>query len=359
MQAQSPGELALLAQRSVRILVVDDNLQEQQILKLKLDGLGASVIQVRHGRMAIMTAQKAEPDIIILDLETSDMPGLEVLRHLKSVKRTSKIPVICLSSSRDDTLRMRAMRLHADWYLSKPFRFSEMLARLRYLAQEMAAAGPASGPANQEDMRRSMMRASVDTLSDVQDIRKALHGLKGYIGADDYYLNSKLEICFRSLVRIESRLKDFRGMTTRRAVPAARLAPFPLGGPLAGSGPAGAPAERESRLQRQESFHEIDLDDDSSHDADASRDSAHEPPHDRAYDVSQEPPADAPTSDGDDSPADSQPFRKDSGRPRHGSPIDDSHIGDTPLSTEIPTDFPEDLDDDMDDGTHGGRGRFD
>ena len=124
MQAQSPGELALLAQRSVRILVVDDNLQEQQILKLKLDGLGASVIQVRHGRMAIMTAQKAEPDIIILDLETTDMPGLEVLRHLKSVKRTSRIPVICLSSSRDDTLRMRAMRLHADCYLSKPFRFS-------------------------------------------------------------------------------------------------------------------------------------------------------------------------------------------------------------------------------------------
>src|SRR5437867_10699173 len=99
MQAQSPGELARLAQRAVRILVVDDNLQEQEILKLKLEGLGAGVIQVRHGRMALMTAQKAEPDIIILDLETTDMPGLEVLRHLKSVKRTSKVPVSRISGS--------------------------------------------------------------------------------------------------------------------------------------------------------------------------------------------------------------------------------------------------------------------
>lgn len=227
MQAQSPGELATLAQRPPRILVVDDNLQEQQILKLKLEGLGASVILVRHGRMAIMSAQKAQPDIVILDLETTDMPGLEVLRHLKSVKRTSGIPVICISNSRDDTHRMRALRLNADWYLSKPFKFSEMLARLRYLAQELAAAGPTSRSA--EDLRKGMMRAAVDTLSDGQDIRRALHGLKGYIGADDYYLNSKLEICFRSLVRIESRLKEFRGLaSTRGSTAGARLAPFPV-----------------------------------------------------------------------------------------------------------------------------------
>ena len=157
MQAQSPGELAALARRSVRILVADDNLQEQQILKLKLEGLGATVILVRHGRMAIMTAQKTQPDIIILDLETTDMPGLEVLRHLKSVKRTSSIPVICISSSRDDTYRMRALRLNADWYLSKPFKFSEMLARLRYLAQELAAAGPTPSNRSYEDLRKSMM----------------------------------------------------------------------------------------------------------------------------------------------------------------------------------------------------------
>lgn len=229
MEPQNPGELAALAQRAVRILVVDDNQQEQQILKLKLEGLGASVIQVRHGRMAIMTAQKAQPDIVILDLETPDMPGLEVLRHLKSVKRTSSIPVICLSNSRDDSYRMRALRLNADWYLAKPFRFSEMLARLRYLAQEMAAAQPARSTPGYEELRKNTMRAAVDTLSDVQDIRKALHGLKGYIGADDYYLNSKLEICFRSLVRIESRLKEFRGLAANRPTPVgARIAPFPL-----------------------------------------------------------------------------------------------------------------------------------
>jgi CheY-like chemotaxis protein len=231
MQAQNPGELAALAQRTVRILVVNDSTQEQQVLKLKLEELGAAVILVRHGRMAIVTTQKAQPDIVVLDLETTDMPGLEVLRHLKSVKRTSSIPVICLSSSRDEAHRMRALRLNADWYLNKPFRFSEMLARLRYLAQEIAAGATSATTPSYEDLRRSTMRSAVDTLTDVQDVRKALHGLKGYIGADDYYLNSKLEICFRSLVRIESRLKDFRGLTSSRPVSAARIAPFPAEGP--------------------------------------------------------------------------------------------------------------------------------
>jgi DNA-binding response OmpR family regulator len=216
MQAQSPGELATLAKRPIRILVVDDSLQEQQILKLKLEALGANVIQVRQGRIAITSAQTAQPDVIILDMETADMPGLEVLRNLKSVKSTSSIPVICISNCKDDAFRMRALRLNADWYLAKPFRFSEMLARLRYHAQEIAAAVPERGSSNFDELRRGILRASVDTLTDIQDIRKALHGLRGYVGADDYYLNSKLEICFRNLMRIEARLREFREMTGRQ-----------------------------------------------------------------------------------------------------------------------------------------------
>jgi CheY-like chemotaxis protein len=224
MEAYSSGELASLARRTIRILVIDDNLQEQQILRLKLESLGVSVIQVRHGRMAIMTAQKAQPDIILLELETPDMPGIEVLRNLKTIKATSDIPVICISSSKDDAYRMRTLRLNADWYLSKPFRFSELVARLRYHAQEIASRTPALETGQSTSLHKALMRTSVDTLSDVQDVRKALHGLKGYVGADDYYLNSKLEICFRNLMRIESRLKEFRDATRARTRPSARLA---------------------------------------------------------------------------------------------------------------------------------------
>ena len=226
MEAYAPGELAMLAQRPLRILVVDDNIQEQQLLKMKLEALGASLIQVRQGRLGIMTAQKADPDIIILDFGTTDMPGLEVLRHLKAVKRTSGIPVICLSNSQDESQRLRALRLNADWYLPKPFRFSEMLARLRYHAQEIAAQGTLrNADMSVDGVRKSVMRTSVDTLSDLQDIRKALHGLKGYVGTDDYYLNSKLDTCFRNLMRIESRLKEFRDWSANRAKPPTSTTP--------------------------------------------------------------------------------------------------------------------------------------
>ena len=220
MEAYAPGELALLAQRPLRILVVDDNIQEQQLLKMKLEVLGASLIQVRHGRLGIMTAQKSDPDVVILDLGTSDMPGLEVLRHLKAVKRTSAIPVICIANTQEESHRLRALRLNADWYLAKPFRFSEMLARLRYHAQEIAARSTMQGAEpNLEGVRKNALRAAVDTLSDLQDIRKALHGLKGYVGTDDYYLNNKLDTCFRNLMRIESRLKEFRDWSATRVPP--------------------------------------------------------------------------------------------------------------------------------------------
>ncbi len=218
MEAQVPGELATLAQRPVRILIVDDSVQEQQLLGMKLEALGASLIQVRLGRMGIMTAQKANPDIVIVDLGPTAMAGVAVLRHLKAVKRTSAVPVICISSSRDEAYRLRALRMNADWYLSKPFRFSEMLARLRYHAQEIAARTVLREDMSHEALRKSILRAAVDTLSDSQDIRKALHGLKGYVGADDYYLNSKLESCFRNLTRIENRLKDFREWSAQRPV---------------------------------------------------------------------------------------------------------------------------------------------
>jgi DNA-binding response OmpR family regulator len=219
MEAYSPGELATLAQRPVRILVVDENVQEQQLLRLKLEALGAVLILVRQGRLGIMTAQKSLPDIVILDLGTTDIPGLEVLRHLKSVKRTSGIPVICLSSSRDESYRLRTLRMNADWYLSKPFKFSEMMARLRYHAQEIASRTVLREGMNSDALRKNMLRSAADTLSDAQDIRKALHGLKGYVGADDYYLNNKLECCFRNLTRIENRLKEFREWTGRPAQP--------------------------------------------------------------------------------------------------------------------------------------------
>jgi DNA-binding response OmpR family regulator len=176
-----------------------------------------------------MTAQKALPDIVILDLGTSDMPGIEVLRHLKAVKRTSAIPVICISNSPDESHRLRALRLNADWYLAKPFRFSEMMARLRFHAQEIASQTTLRGEMSFDALRKNIMRASVDTLSDVQDIRKALHGLKGYVGADDYYLNNKLETCFRNLMRIEARLKEFREWSTGRQRQTAGAASLPLG----------------------------------------------------------------------------------------------------------------------------------
>jgi two-component system KDP operon response regulator KdpE len=114
--------------RNPTILVIDDELQIQRLLKL---GLGASrfkVISARTGTEALALFGKEEFDLVILDLGLPDRSGLEVLQEIRKV---SPIPVLVLSVRDNEADKVRAFELGADDYVTKPFGMAELTARLR------------------------------------------------------------------------------------------------------------------------------------------------------------------------------------------------------------------------------------
>ena len=120
---------------SQRILVVDDNEDNRQILNDLLSGAGYEVIEAAAGDEAVRLAGEHVPDLILMDIQLPGMNGLEATRHIKAEARLAHIPVIAVTSfalTGDDA---KARAAGCDNYVSKPFSPRAVLAMVRgYLA---------------------------------------------------------------------------------------------------------------------------------------------------------------------------------------------------------------------------------
>src|SRR4051812_29084108 len=103
---------------SGRILVVDDEPQIQQFLRVALTAAGYDVAAAMNGAEALRLAATWAPDAIVLDLGLPDRDGKEVLADLRQF---SKIPVIVLSARDREAEKIEALDLGADDYVEKPF----------------------------------------------------------------------------------------------------------------------------------------------------------------------------------------------------------------------------------------------
>jgi len=110
------------------ILVVDDEIQIRRFLRISLEAHGYQVDEVENGADAIRKVAQLRPDLVILDMELPDMDGLSVL---KSVREWSKVPVIILSVRDSDPDKIAALDAGADDYVTKPFSIDELMARIR------------------------------------------------------------------------------------------------------------------------------------------------------------------------------------------------------------------------------------
>lgn len=110
------------------ILVIDDEVPIQKLLKLPLIDAGFKVEEALTGRQGLVSLASFAPDLILLDLGLPDMDGLDVLKDLRA---WSKTPVIILSARGHDRDKISGLDLGADDYLTKPFSVQELLARVR------------------------------------------------------------------------------------------------------------------------------------------------------------------------------------------------------------------------------------
>ena len=118
---------------SGKILIVDDVATNRIVLKVKLAAAFYDTIQAADGAEALRLALSERPDLILLDIDLPDIDGISVCERLKADPATCHVPVIIVTSLRDDEARMRALRAGAEDYLLKPADEMVLLARMRGL----------------------------------------------------------------------------------------------------------------------------------------------------------------------------------------------------------------------------------
>jgi len=116
---------------SHHILVADDDSQICEALDRSLRYEGYKVVTVRDGGLAISEIEKNPPSLLVLDINMPDVNGIQVTRYMRSVG--IDIP-ICILSARDEVKdRVAGLEAGADDYMTKPFAFEELLARIKAL----------------------------------------------------------------------------------------------------------------------------------------------------------------------------------------------------------------------------------
>jgi len=112
------------------ILVVDDTPANLQLLTAMLKKRGHKVRPVPNGLLALQAARVSAPDLVLLDITMPEMNGYEVCAELKADPRLRDIPVIFISANSDVLDKVRAFSVGGVDYVTKPFEFDEVEARV-------------------------------------------------------------------------------------------------------------------------------------------------------------------------------------------------------------------------------------
>lgn len=113
-----------------RILVVEDDFDISNMLRIYFSGQGYEVQVAPRGGDALEVTRKQLPELIMLDIMLPDMNGYDVCRELRTTTRTSHIPIIFLTQKDERSDRIAGLELGADDYVTKPFDIEELKLRV-------------------------------------------------------------------------------------------------------------------------------------------------------------------------------------------------------------------------------------
>ena len=161
---------------NLKILVVEDEPNQVELIEFNLNSEGYEVVVARDGEEALNLAEEENPDLILLDWMLPKVSGIEVCRQLRRSKMTREIPIVMLTARSEESDKIRGLDIGADDYITKPYSIKEFLARVR----------------------AAMRRPSASVISDqlivgkiVVDLQKhivAIDGLQVNLGPTEYRL---------------------------------------------------------------------------------------------------------------------------------------------------------------------------
>ena len=127
------------------VLIVDDVPANRELLRQTLEPRGCEILLAPDGESALKAAQRARPDLILLDVMMPGLSGYETCRRLKSNETTGAIPIIFITAQHETTGVLEGFRAGGVDYITKPFQAGEVLARVEThlrisrLTRELAA----------------------------------------------------------------------------------------------------------------------------------------------------------------------------------------------------------------------------
>jgi two-component system KDP operon response regulator KdpE len=110
-----------------KALIIDDEQQMRRLLRMVLESHGYEVCEAAEGQLGLQEAAFQRPDVVLLDLGLPGLGGIDVLKRLRE---WTDVPVLILSVRDQETVKVEALELGADDYVTKPFGTAELLARL-------------------------------------------------------------------------------------------------------------------------------------------------------------------------------------------------------------------------------------
>ena len=119
-----------------RILVVDDEFQLVEMVKMRLEANGYDVITASDGLEGLEKARKEKPNLILLDLMLPKMDGYKVCRTLKFDERYKHIPIIMFTARAQESDEKIGKEVGSDAYIVKPFEPQKLLGKIKELLGE-------------------------------------------------------------------------------------------------------------------------------------------------------------------------------------------------------------------------------
>ncbi len=116
-----------------RILLVEDNEMNRDMLSRRLNRRGFEVLIAEDGGLAVSMTQTERPDLVLMDMSLPVIDGWEATRRLKADPETAGIPIIALTAHAMDSDRERALEVGCDDYDSKPVDLPRLLGKIETL----------------------------------------------------------------------------------------------------------------------------------------------------------------------------------------------------------------------------------
>ncbi len=180
------------------ILIVEDDPDIARLIMMHVGEAGYIAVHADSGEQGLVEFERAEPDLVVLDIMLPGIDGLEVCKRIR--KQNERVPVLMLTAKSTELDRVLGLELGADDYLTKPFSLIELVARIKALLRRVDALSDSKKSPQQaeiiqyDDIRIDATRHKVETPGGVIELTAREFDLLLYLASSPGHVFSRAQL---------------------------------------------------------------------------------------------------------------------------------------------------------------------